>query len=218
MSELAKFIEHTILKPDTTAADVKRISEEALQYNFAAVCIPPVYVRDARRVLGERSKVDLATVVGFPMGYSAISAKSDEIRRAMDEGANHIDAVINIAAVKSGMWNHVERDIDGLNLATQSRGGALKLILECGFLTEAELGKICQICLACGVPWLKTGTGFHGHNATVEMIATLKKLGGDKFKLKAAGGIRTARLAQALVDAGAERIGASASIDIIQGL
>lgn len=217
MSELAKYIEHTILKPDTTLADAMRICEEALRFNFVGVCIPPLYVRDARRVFGERSKTRLATVVGFPMGYAAISAKSDEIKRAMDEGATEIDAVINIAAIKSGLWNMVHRDIDGLSLATQSRGGTLKLIVECGLLTTDELKKVCNIANETGVLWLKTGTGFHGHDATVEMVRNLREFGGPSIKVKAAGGIRTAKLAQALVDAGAERLGASASIEIIGG-
>ena len=216
MSELAKFIEHTILKPDATLQDVSRICEEALRFNFAAVCIPPLFIKEARRILGERSKIRLATVVGFPMGYSTIAAKSEEIKRAMDDGADDIDAVVNISAIKSGVWNTVSRDIDGLALATQTRGGTLKLILECGFLTNDELRKICQISADAGVPWLKTGTGFHGFDATPDMVHAIRvAANGHPFKIKAAGGIRTAQIAQALINAGADRLGSSSGISII---
>src|SRR5262245_47813817 len=111
MSDLAKFIEHTVLKPDTTLTDVRRVCEEAQRYGFAAVCVPPLFVRDARRAVGDDSRIRVVTVVGFPMGYSAIPAKSEEIKRALEEGADDIDAVINLAAIKSNNWNHVAHDI-----------------------------------------------------------------------------------------------------------
>ncbi len=215
MSELAKFLEHTILKPDTSLQDVIRLSEESIRFGFAAVCIPPQFVKDARRLLGERNNVRLATVAGFPMGYTAISAKSEEIKRSIDEGADDVDAVINIAAVKSALWNHVSRDIAGMALAAQTRGGRLKLILECGLLTPAECQKVCEFAEEYGVPWLKTGTGFHGCDSTEEMVRTLRAMANPSFKIKAAGGIRTATLAKALLDAGADRLGTSASIAIV---
>lgn len=218
MSELAKFLEHTILKPDTTLLDITRVCEEALRYGFGAVCIPPTFAKDARRILGERNKVRLATVVGFPMGYSTIAAKSEEIKRAIDDGAEDIDAVVNISAIKSGLWNNVSRDIDGLALATQTRGGTLKLILECGMLTSEEMKKVCEFAAAVGVPWLKTGTGFHGFDATPEMVRTLRAIAGANVKIKAAGGIRTAAIASSLLEAGADRLGTSASIAIVSEL
>jgi deoxyribose-phosphate aldolase len=217
MSELAKFLEHTALKPDTTLADINRVCEEALRFGFAAVCIPPPFIKDARRILGERSKVRLATVAGFPMGYAAISAKNEEIKRAMDDGADDVDAVVNIACIKSNMWNHVSRDIDALVLATQSRGGTLKLILECGLLSPEELKKTCEIALDTGVPWLKTGTGFHGFNATVEMVQVLRSYAKPTTKIKAAGGIRDIKTAEALIQAGADKLGTSASVNLILG-
>lgn len=215
MPELAPYLEHTVLKPDTATGDIARVCDEAARFGFAAVCIPPLFVRDARNMLGERSKTRLATVVGFPMGYSSISSKSDEIKRAMDEGASDIDAVLNISAVKSALWNHVGRDLDALTLATQSRGGVLKLILECGLLSTDELVRVIGMARDAGLPWLKTGTGFHGHNATPEMVKNLVRLSGDHFKIKAAGGIRTAVQAQALIDAGAHRIGTSAAMEML---
>jgi len=215
MPELAQYLEHTILKPDTTIGDIGRVCDEAMRFKFAAVCIPPLFVREARNILGDRAKTRLATVAGFPMGYSSISSKSDEIKRAMDEGASDVDAVLNIAAVKSALWNHVSRDLDALDLATQSRGGTLKLILECGLLTTEELTRVIGLARETGIPWLKTGTGFHGHNATPEMVKNLVSLSGSHFRIKAAGGIRTAGQAQALIDAGAIRIGTSAGMEIL---
>lgn len=215
MSDLAKFIEHTILKPDTTLAEVRRVCEEAKKYGFAGVCIPPLYVREARRAIGEDTRIRVATVVGFPMGYSAIPAKSEEIKRALEEGADDIDAVINIAAVKSDNWNHAKHDIEGLALATHMRGRTLKLILECGLLTHEEIKKICELAAEARVAWLKTGTGFHGFPATPEMVRQLRAAASNGIKIKAAGGIRTAENAKALLEAGADRLGTSASLEII---
>jgi len=215
MSDLAKFIEHTVLKPDTTLADVRRVCEEALKYGFSGVCVPPLFVRDAKRALGENSRTRVVTVVGFPMGYSAIPAKSEEIKRAIDEGADDIDSVINFAALKSANWNHVKHDIDGVALATHMRGRTLKLILECGLLTPDEISKLCALAEDARVTWLKTGTGFHGFNATPDMVRSIRAAAPDSIKIKASGGIRTTKDAQALIEAGAERLGTSASLEII---
>jgi len=212
MSELAKYIEHTVLKPDTSLSDVKKVCEAALQHQFAAVCIPPFFVRDARRILGENSKIRLATVIGFPMGYVAIAAKSEEIKRAIEEGADEVDAVINIAAVKTGNWNQVTHDIDSLARAAQMRGKILKLILECGLLSPDEIRQICAIAQEHRVTWLNTGTGFHGIPATVEMVRTLRSFAAPDTKIKATGGIRTAAIAQLLIEAGVNRMGTSSSL------
>lgn len=215
MSDLAKFIEHTLLRPDTNLADVRRVCEEAQKFNFAGICIPPLFVRDARRILGEDSRIRIVTVVGFPMGYSAIAAKSEEIKRAIDDSADEIDAVANLAAVKSENWNHVDRDIDSIVRAAQLRGKTLKLILECGLLTPAEIRKVCEIADQSQVTWFKTGTGFHGYDATPEMVRILRAIASPSVKIKAAGGIKTAAQAEALLAAGADRLGTSASLSII---
>lgn len=215
MSDLAALIEHTILKPDCSTDDVRRVCEEATQHGFAGVCIPPFYVRDAQRFLGENSPVRIATVVGFPMGYTAIAAKSEEIKRAIDEGADEIDAVLNIAALKSNNWNHIKHDIDGIVRATAMRGRISKLILECGLLTEEEIRQVVQMAGTAGINYLKTGTGFHGHPATEEMVRLLKSLAGTTMKVKASGGIRTRATAESLVKAGADRLGTSAGLAIL---
>jgi deoxyribose-phosphate aldolase len=216
MSELAKFLEYTILKPDTALNDVIWACEEAVRSGFASVCIPPPFVRDARRVLGERNKLRLATVVGYPMGYSAISAKSEEIKRALDDGADDINAALNITQVKSKFWNNVSRDIDGLALATQSRGGLLKLNLECNLLEQEELQKVCELAAESGVPWLQSNSGFGGHGPSVEMLQTLRLTAGTQVKIMAMlGSAHTAPIAQKLLDAGADRLGTSSGTVIL---
>lgn len=215
MSDLAGFIEHTILKPDCSLQDIRRVCEEAIRCRFAGVCIPPYFVRDAKRIIGAESPTRVVTVVGFPMGYTAIAAKSEEIKRAVDEGADEIDAVLHISALKSDNWNHVQHDIEGIARATHMRGRISKLILECGLLTEDEIRRVVEIAKTAGIHYLKTGTGFHGYPATVEMVRLLKSLAGADMKVKAAGGIRTLETANALLEAGADRLGTSASLALI---
>jgi deoxyribose-phosphate aldolase len=197
--DLAKIIEYTALKADTTLEDIKRICREAQQYAMGGICIPPHFVRDAHRMLGEERRIRIVTAVGFPMGYTSLAAKSEEIRRAMEQGADDIDAVINIAAVKSGNWEYVHQEIDGIARATHMRGKTLKLILECGLLTPDEIRQICTFALENKVNWLDTSTGFHGHKTTPEMVRNLKNLVGPHFKIKASGLIRTAADAQTLI-------------------
>lgn len=215
MRELSKHLEHTLLKPDSQLDDIRRLCDEAMQFQVAGVCVPPFFVRDARRFLGDDTSIKVVTVVGFPMGYSAIAAKSEEIKRAADDGADELDAVINIAALKSGNWNHVYHDIDSVARAVQMRGRILKLILECGLLTEAEIAKLIELAQDAQVAYLKTSTGFHGQPTTPDMVRTLRRLAPAEMKIKASGGIRTASDAQAMLDAGAERIGTSATLAIL---
>jgi deoxyribose-phosphate aldolase len=215
MSDFSKYIEHTLLKPDCSLIDIKKVCEEAIKFGFAGVCIPPLYMRDAKRILGDLSPIRLSTVVGFPMGYSSIASKSEEIKRAVDEGADDIDAVANIAAIKNGNWNHVSNDIESMIRATHMRGRQFKLILECGLLTDDEIKQLAQLGIDLGATYLKTGTGFHGFPATVEMVSNLKKISQGKIKIKAAGGIRTLADAKRLVDAGADLIGTSSGVKII---
>jgi deoxyribose-phosphate aldolase len=216
MPELSKYIEYTLIKPDTALSDVKKVCEEAMAHQFAGICIPPLFARDARRILGEYSKIRLATIIGFPMGYSAIAAKSEEIKRAVEEGVDEVDGVLNIAAIKTGNWNHVEHDIDSMARAAYIRGKILKLIVECGLLSPDELKKVGALAAQYRVTWLVTCTGFHGFQATPDMVRALAGIAEADIKIKAAGGIRTAAAAQALLDAGAARIGTSTPFPIIK--
>jgi len=192
MSEIATFIEQTILKPDTSLTEVRRVCEEAQKHGFVGVCIPPYFVREARRIMDEiNPRTRIVTVIGFPMGYSGIASKSEEIKRATEDGADEIDAVVNISAIKSAHWNHVGNDIEALALATNMRGRTLKLILECGLLTAEEISRVCELAATSRVAWLKTGTGFHGHPATPDMVRMLRALAPASIKIKAAGGSAT---------------------------
>lgn len=212
--KIASFIDHTVLKADTSLADVKRICEEAISHQFAAVCIPPYYVAPAKQAL-EDSSVRLATVIGFPMGYAATVAKVEEIKRAIDEGADEFDVVINVAAVKNGNWSFVKNDLDRMVTACDLRAKQIKVIIETGLLAEEEIRKICEICNDLEPDYVKTSTGFNGEGATTEVVRLLRSLLKSTIKIKASGGIRTAENARALIEAGADRLGASRGVSIV---
>jgi deoxyribose-phosphate aldolase len=214
LNALNQYLESTLLRPDTTLSDVKKLCEQAQQLQLAGVCIPPLYVRDAKRML-ESSRLKVVTVIGFPMGYSGIAAKTEEIKRATDDGADEVDGVINLAALKSGNWNHVENDLNGMALAANMRGKVLKVILEMGLLNLEETDRVCKLAIAARAQFLKTGTGFNAGPVTVDMIKTLKHLAGNSLKIKASGGVRTPALALQLVEAGADRIGCSTVADLL---
>jgi deoxyribose-phosphate aldolase len=214
--ELAEKIDHTLLKPDISLKEVQTLCTQAAEWRCAAVCIPPYFTRDAKRILGQLdSKVAVSVVAGFPMGYAAIAAKSEEIKRATDEGADEIDAVINIAAVKNASWNHVQNEIDLLVRATHMKGTTIKLIVEAAMLTDEELKEVCRIAGQSGINFIKNSTGFFGSGATVEVIKKLRAMCDPKVQIKASGGIKTAAEAIALVEAGAARLGSSATASIL---
>lgn len=212
--KIASFIDHTILKAETTLADVKRICAEAVEHQFAAVCVPPFYVAPARQAL-EDSSVRLATVIGFPMGYAATVAKVEEIKRAIDEGADEFDVVINVAAVKNANWAFVRNDLDRMVTACHLRAKHIKVIIETGLLTEEEIRQLCTLCNDLEPDYVKTSTGFNGAGANPEVIRLLRSLLKPEIKIKASGGIRTAEDARALIDAGANRLGASKGVAIV---
>ncbi len=210
---LAKYIDHTILRPDCTAADVKVLCEEAAQYHFFGACIPPYFVKDAAKWL-EGTGVKVVTVIGFPLGYSSTPSKVEEIKRALDEGAEEVDAVINLAALKSNHWSFVKNDIDSVTRAVHLKGKTIKIIVESGLLTDAELVRVCNTCAEVGVDFVKTSTGFNGTGATLKAVQTMRECLPKDIKIKASGGIRTSEDAQKFINAGANRIGSSSSIKI----
>ena len=212
---LAKKIDHTLLTPNCTYNDVERLCNEAKSYGFAAVCIPPYYVKDAARLL-EDNMTKVATVIGFPMGYSNTPAKVEEVKRAIDEGVDEIDVVINILAVKNKNWSYVRNDIDSMTRAAHLKGKKIKVIVEVGLLTDEELTQICQLCNDIDVNYVKTSTGFNGTPVNVKQVQQLRALLKSDIRIKASGGINTSRLAEELIEAGANRIGASASLEIIK--
>lgn len=210
-----KVIEQTLLKPDCTNKDIQRLCEEALQYQFYGVCVPPFHVREAARILKEQAKV--ITVVGFPMGYSTIAAKVEEIKRAIDEEADEIDAVVNICAIKSGNWNHVKSELDSMSRAVSMRGKVFKLIIETGLLTKEEMKLILKIAEDNDVNFIKTSTGVNADGASVEVVKFLRENLAPKIKIKASGGIKSFEMADKLLKAGANRIGTSNGIAIVTG-
>ena len=213
---LARFIDHTILKNTTTIGDVDKICKEAMEFGFAAVCIPPYFVQDAKKLL-DGSSVKLATVVGFPFGYHHYKTKIEEARLAIEEGADELDMVMNLAAFKSNDLAYIETEADQLSRLTSSNGKTLKIIIESGILSEEEIIKCCDIFKHFPVQFLKTSTGYAEKGASVEAVQLMRKHLPTEIQIKASGGIRMADFAQKLLDAGATRLGCSASVAIVQG-
>lgn len=216
--DLAQYIDHTLLKPTATTEDIRQLCREASEHHFAAVCVPPFFVRDAAQFLKDQP-VKIATVAGFPMGYSTTSAKVEEIKKAADEGAHEVDVVVNICAIKSGNWNYTQNDINSMTTAAHLKGKQLKVILETGLMTEDEIRKLCEICREVEPNFVKTSTGFNGEGASVEIVELLRReMEGTTIKIKASGGIRTALDARSLVKAGADRLGSSSGVRIVEEL
>lgn len=211
---LASHIEHTCLKPDARQEDIDRLIREAVQYGFHGICVPPFWVKHARRELGSTGP-RLITVVGFPMGYQLTESKLDEMTRLIDMGADEIDLVWNLSAFKSGMpWTKIE-----LARCTQHAHASqrlIKVMLETDLLTEAEIEDGCRMCADAGTDFVKTSTGFAGKGPSVELVKRMRKLLPANVGIKASGGIRTARQAISLIKAGADRIGTSAGKEIME--
>ncbi len=211
---LASKIDHTLLKADASEKEVKKICSEAKEFGFAAVCIPPYFVRKCKLWLSG-TNVKVATVVGFPLGYAHTPAKVEEARRAIDEGADEVDMVINIIALKAGDWNYLKNELTSAATIVQLRGGKLKVILETGLLTDTEVIKACELCAEMTVDFVKTSTGFIKPGATVEAVKLLRANLPKSVKIKASGGIRDKEFALQLIAAGADRLGCSTSVSII---
>jgi deoxyribose-phosphate aldolase len=213
---IAHFIDHTILKPSTTLADIEKICDEAAQHGFAAVCVPPYYVRDANQILNG-SPVKVATVIGFPFGYSHYKAKVEEVRQAIADGADELDMVMNIAAFKSNDMAWLESEIKEISTLIKEEGKVLKVIIESGILSEEEIIKCCELYKHYPVDFMKTSTGYAEKGATLEAVQVMRKHLPEGIQIKASGGIRDFEFAKQLVDAGATRLGCSAGVAIIKG-
>jgi len=211
---LAGLIDHTILKPDATRSEVERLCAEAREHLFASVCIQPHWASLCARLLAG-TPVKVCTVVGFPHGMNKPETKCFEARRAVLDGATELDMVINIGALKSRDHSTVERDIHAVVECARPRA-TVKVILETAYLTDEEKAEACALAKAAGADYVKTSTGFGPGGATVEDVALMRRVVGPEMGVKAAGGIRDADLARRLVEAGASRIGASASLKIVQ--
>lgn len=213
MTDLAKYIDHTALKPETTEADILKLTDEAKTFGFASVCVNPCWVALAADQLKE-SDVEVCTVIGFPLGASTPEVKAFETKDAIDKGANEVDMVINIGALKSGQEELVEADIRAVVEAAAKRA-LVKVIIEACLLTEDEKVRACQLAVRAGADFVKTSTGFSTGGATPEDVALMRKTVGKNIGVKAAGGIHSKAEAEAMIAAGATRIGASSGVKII---
>jgi len=213
---LNKYIDHTILKPTCLVVDIEKLCAEAKQYDFATVCVPPNFVKLAKEVL-VGSTVQVATVIGFPFGYSATEAKIAEIILAMVDGADELDVVANISAIKNGDWSAIADEINHIMPIIRSKGKVVKIIIESGVLTDDEIIKCCDIYGIAGIDYLKTSTGYAEKGASVEAVKLFRKHLPDQVQIKASGGIRDYATAKLMIDAGATRIGCSAGVAIVSG-
>jgi len=213
--ELAAYIDHTQLRPEATAEQVLQLCDEARHYGFAAVCLAPCYVQLAKERLGPETRVKVATVVGFPLGYQHVKVKFLETHQAIADGADEIDVVMNVSAFKSGRYEEVENELGDLAKFCHLKEAELKVIIETALLSEAEISKACELCARAGVDYVKTSTGFASRGASIEDVELMRRVLPGHIKIKAAGGIRTFADAQALIKAGADRLGCSASISIV---
>ncbi len=212
--ELNKYIDHTQLAPDATKDKIKKLCDEAKEYDFASVCVNSYWVEFCARELKD-SSVNVCTVVGFPLGAMATRAKAYEAACAVEDGADEVDMVINIGALKDGDYSKVENDIREVKKACGDK--LLKVIIECCLLTDEEKVKASELSLSAGADYVKTSTGFSKWGAKEEDVALMRKTVGNKAGVKAAGGIRDRETAKRMISSGASRLGCSAGIQIVKG-
>src|SRR6186713_1402205 len=211
---IAAYIEHTNLSPVLTIRDIDKLVEEAKQFGFLGICVPPFWVKRAQREIG-KEKIILVTVAGFPLGYNMTETKLDEIKRGIENGADEIDVVWNITSFKTGIpWTKIE--IAKCSKLTHDHQKLLKVIIETAYLTDQEIVEACKLCADAGVDFVKTSTGFAPTGATVENIAIMKKSLPPDVGIKASGGIKTHEQALAMIAAGASRIGTSSGVAMVE--
>ena len=214
--QVNQFIDHTILKPTTLISDIEKVCKEAIEYQFAAVCVPPNFVKKAKELTKE-SSVKVATVIGFPFGYSAIEAKLAESLLAIVDGVDELDIVINISAIKNNDWEYLANEINHLMPVIKQNNKVVKIIIESGILTDEEIIKCCQLYGAAGIDYLKTSTGYADKGASVHAVELFRKNLPSNVQIKASGGIRDYAFAKELVEAGATRLCCSAGVAIVRG-
>ncbi|HOX81383.1 MAG TPA: deoxyribose-phosphate aldolase [Chryseolinea sp.] len=210
---LASYIEHTNLNPTLTIQDIDKLVEEAKQYGFLGICVPPFWVERAQREIGNE-EIILVTVAGFPLGYNMTETKLDEMKRAIDNGADEIDVVWNVSSFKTNLpWTKIE--VAKCSKLAHEHQKIVKVIIETAYLSETELEQACKICADAGVDFVKTSTGLAPSGAKVEDVKRMREFLPSHTGIKASGGIKTLEQTQALIAAGADRIGTSSGIAII---
>lgn len=212
--ELAQYIDHTILKQTTVDRDIEKLCQEALSYKFAAVCVPPHYVKMSRELL-KNSEIKVATVIGFPFGYNDVDAKIIEIKNAIKNGADELDIVLNISYIKTDRWEELKNEIKTLNDAVKKENKVSKIIIESGILSDKEIILTCQICAENNVDFVKTSTGYAESGASIRDVKLMRENLPAHIKIKASGGIRNLTSTQDMINAGADRIGSSSGVAII---
>lgn len=212
--KLNQYIDHTLLKPTTLISDVEKLCIEAKQHGFAAVCVPPPFVKISKALLLD-TNVKVATVIGFPFGYSAVEAKLAEILLAIVDGSDELDVVVNIVAIKNNDWQYISNEINHIMPVVKSKEKIIKIIIESGVLSYDELLKCCELYGAAGIDFLKTSTGYAEVGATVEAVKMMRQKLPAHVQIKASGGIRTYEFAKELIDAGATRLGCSTGVSIV---
>ncbi|WP_456444074.1 deoxyribose-phosphate aldolase [Thermococcus sp.] len=216
--DVAGYIDHTNLKPQATRDDIIKLCDEAVEYGFYAVCVNPYRVKLARDYLrGRKADVKVASVIGFPLGATPTEVKVFEARKALEDGADEIDMVINIGALKDGEHDYVRNDIAEVAEVAHEKGAKVKVIIETCYLTDEEKIKACELAKEAGADFVKTSTGFGTGGATIEDVRLMRKVVGPDMGVKAAGGIRTYEQALAMIEGGANRIGASSGVKIVEG-
>ena len=212
--KINSYIDHTLLKPTALVQDIKALCAEAAEYNFAAVCVPPPLIKTAKKEL-EITNIKIATVIGFPFGYSATEAKIAESILSIIDGADELDVVINLIALKNNDWEYLANEINHLMPVIKQKNKVVKLIIESGVLTDEEIIRCCDLYGAAGIDFLKTSTGYATTGATVHAVKLMRLHLPDHVQIKASGGIKTYAFAKELIDAGATRLGCSSSIQIV---
>ncbi len=213
---IASFIDHTLLKPEAGEADVLKVCAEAAEYSFKSVCVNPIWVKTVKNALRGYG-VLTCSVVGFPLGATPTDVKTFEARGAVLDGADEVDMVINIAAARAGDKGALIEDIASVADAVHASGAILKVIIETALLTDGQKVMACEAAVEAGADFVKTSTGFNGGGATAEDIALMRRTVGPGLGVKASGGVRSLEDAQAMIAAGATRIGASSGIAIVKG-
>ncbi|WP_223815768.1 deoxyribose-phosphate aldolase [Adhaeribacter rhizoryzae] len=214
-SNIAPYIDHTLLRPDADERMIVSLCAEAEEFGFAAVCIPPCFVKLAKNTLNGHD-IKIATVIGFPLGYQTAEVKFFEAHKALTTGAAEIDMVMNLAAFKSGHYAEVENEIGEMATLCHFKNAQLKVIIETALLTEEEIKKACEICTEAEADFVKTSTGFSSRGASVNDVKLMRKYLPDYIQIKASGGIRDLAFAKELIAAGADRIGTSVGIQLVK--
>jgi deoxyribose-phosphate aldolase len=212
---VASYIDHTLLKPVCTSADINKLCREAIEFGFAAVCVPPFVIRQGMALL-QGTGIKTATVIGFPMGYSSLNSKISETNEAIDDGVDELDTVINLIALKNGDWSYLEKEMRELVALVHKRGKIIKVIVESGVLTRDELTRCCELYGKMGIDFMKTSTGYAEKGASVSDVQLMRNNLPLQVRIKASGGIRHYPFAKELIESGADRLGCSASLQIVE--